>query len=442
MLIEFTVTNFRSFRTPATLSMLAANLRSKDAKIDQTNVFRVEGQPPLLTSAVIYGRNASGKSNLVAAIAFMRHFVLTSFRATAEDFGGIDVEPFRLTPTTLEQPSSFEIVFVVEGVRYRYGFEATAEQVVAEWLYHVPKTVEAMVFRREQQTVKVGRSFRAAHDRIQFMRPNALFLSTLAGTNAQLAQTLLKWFRKFNTASGINDIGMRVYTMHQMIDGRNIDAIAKFMTSLDTGIEAIHVEKRKHEGAPTFPTGMPENIKSALTTLLADSNSEQVSVRTVHSVYDEHGRVVGQAEFDIDEQESEGTRKLFALAGPVSAALAEGRPLVIDEFDARLHPLLTRQIIELFNNPVTNPRHAQLIVVTHDTDLLDNHLMRRDQIWFVEKDSRGSSTLYSLAEFKGVRNDKDYEKGYIEGRYGAIPFVKGLAEAIEQYEVEDAVAPA
>lgn len=440
MLIEFTVANYCSFRAPATLSMLAANLKSKDDRIDHNNVFRVQGQPSLLTSAVLYGRNASGKSNLVAAIAFMRSFVLNSFRATTEDFGGIDVEPFRLHTATLHQPSTFEIVFLLENTRYRYGFEATPERIVAEWLYQAPKSAEALLFRREQQSVKVGRSFKEAHDRIQFMRPNSLFLSTLAGANAHLAQKLLKWFRRINTASGINDIGMRIYTLQQMIEGRNIDVISKFMTALDTGIEGINVEKRKREDTPAFPTGMPENIRSAITVLLNDPNSEQVSVRTMHTVYDEQGHAIGRTEFDIDEQESEGTRKLFALAGPVSAALAEGRLLIIDEFDARLHPLLTRQIIQLFNDPATNPHHAQLIAVTHDTDLLDNHLMRRDQIWFVEKDSKGSSTLYSLAEFKGVRNDKDYERGYIEGRYGAVPFVNGLAEAINQYEVEDGAA--
>jgi len=441
MLIEFTVGNYRSFRDPALFSMVAANLKSKDEQLDENNVFRVEGQPALLTSAAIYGRNASGKSNLVRALQFMRQFVLESFGST-EETGSIDVEPFRLNTATVDQPSHFEIVFVSEGVRYRYGFEATKERVTGEWLYAAPKRSEVLYFRREVDEISLGRSFvKEGRERKQFTRPNALFLTVLAQTNTPTAQKLLRWFRsKLGIASSIFDEGMRFYTQLRLLEGRNVNPIVQLVTAADTGVEGLRAVPSKRDETPHFPDGMPPEVRAALTTVLTHPDNLRIDVSTRHTVYDADGQAVDQTEFDLDEQESEGTRKLFALAGPLSSALGSGQVVVIDEFDARFHPLLTRQIIDLFNHPSTNPKHAQLVIVTHDSGLMDNRRMRRDQIWFVEKDSKGASTLYSLAEFKGIRNDKDYERGYLEGRFGAIPYVFNLAEAIASYEVEDGAA--
>jgi AAA15 family ATPase/GTPase len=431
MLIEFTVVNYRSFREPALLSMVAANLRSRDEQLDQDNVLHVPGQPPLLATAAIFGRNASGKSNLVRALRFMRKFVLESFSST-EETGAIAIEPFRLSTETTDKPSHFEIVVVADGVRYRYGFEATAERVTAEWLYAVPKTTEALLFQRDLDAIKIGRSFKEGRDRAQFTRPNALFLTVVAQTNGPTAKKLVTWFRKLGIASGVADRGMRAYTMDRLIRERDGNTIAQIITAGDTGIEGIRIEAGRRNEAPNLPAGLPEEVRTALTTLLSHEEAQQFAVNTQHTVYDAAGNAVAQIEFDLDDQESEGTRKLFALAGPLASAIGDGRVLVIDEVDARFHPLLTQQLLRAFNDPITNPKHAQLIVVSHDTDLLNNRMLRRDQIWFVEKDSRGASTLYSLAEFKGVRNDKDYEAGYLEGRYGAIPHVAGLTTALRE----------
>lgn len=437
MLIEFTVANYRSFRDPALFSMVAANLKSKDEQLDQNNVFQVEGQPALLTSAAIYGRNASGKSNLVRAMQFMRQFVLESFGST-EETGSIDVEPFLLSTVTRDQPSHCEIVFVAEAVRYRYGFEATRTRVTAEWLYAVPKRSEVLYFDRKMDEISLGRSFaKEGRERKQFTRPNALFLTVLAQTNAPTAQKLLKWFRsRLSIASGILDEGMRFYTQLRLLEGRNVDPIIRLVTAADTGIEGLRVEPSKRDETPRFPSNMPPEVSAALTTVLNHPDNIRVDVSTQHTIYDVEGKPVGQIEFDLDEQESEGTRKLFALAGPLSVALGSGQVVVIDEFDARFHPLLTQQMIRIFNDPVTNPKHAQLVVVTHDSDLLNNRLLRRDQIWFVEKDSKGASTLYSLAEFKGVRNDLDYEASYLQGRFGAIPYVSELTTAVRESQGE------
>jgi len=426
MLIEFTIANYRSFREPATISMVAAKLKAKDERLDRNNVFQVDHQPALLTSAAIFGRNASGKSNLVRALAFMRAFVLRSSSGT-DEMGAIGVEPFLLSTVTIAKPSLFEIVFVSDGTRYRYGFELTKQRVTSEWLYAVPRAFEALQFHRDLDTIKIGRTFKEGRERIQLTRPNALFLSVLAQFNAPVAQKLLAWFKRLDVVSGVTDAGMQLSTMQRLLEKGGAETIARIVTALDTGVEGLRVEE-----------GKKDEVRTALADIVNHRDSEQVTVNMLHTVYDGDGRPVQQTEFEMDGQESEGTRRLFALAGPLSTALTEGRVLIVDEFDARLHPLLTRRMLQLFNDPATNPKHAQLVFVTHDSGLLDNLLLRRDQIWFVEKDTKGASTLYSLAEFKGVRNDKDYESGYLGGRYGAIPYVDSLAEAVAVYEVDDA----
>ena len=431
MLIEFTVSNYRSFREPALFSMVAANLHSRDDRLDQNNVFQVEGQPRLLTTAAIFGRNASGKSNLIYALRFMRKFVLESFGST-EETGSIDVEPFRLSTETRDKPSHFEIAFVADGIRYRYGFEATRERVTSEWLYAVPKNSEALLFQRDGDVIKVGRSFKEGRDRREFTRPNALFLTVLAQTNAPTAQKLLTWFRKLGIASGLVDVSMRMYTLNRLLNGRSSEPITRIVMAADTGVEGVRVEANKRDEGPNLPANLPAEVRAALASLLNHADAQQMAVNTLHTVYDADGQAVDQTEFDLDDQESEGTRKLFALAGPLASAIADGRVLVVDEFDARFHPLLTQQIIRLFNDPITNPKHAQLVIVSHDTDLLDNRLLRRDQIWFVEKDGKGASTLYSLAEFKGVRNDLAYEASYLQGRFGAVPYVGELTTVLRE----------
>ncbi len=436
MLIEFTVGNFRSFRDPQTLSMIAAPIKAKDPAIDKNNVIHVTGNPDLLTSAAIYGANASGKSNLVKALAFMKYFVINSPKET-KPIGGINVEPFRLHTSKISQPSHFEIVFIEEGKRYRYGFEATKERVVTEWLYFVPSTREARLFQREGDNITVGNYFQGGRKLMAQTRPNALFLSTAAQFNQLIAQKLVDWFRQIGIISGVEDMGMMPFTLHQLVEGEHSQAIRDLICRLDLGISDLHVEKIPVASDPRLPDDMPEDVRQAFMTILkVGKNVERFAVHTSHTKYDAKGNAVGKERFELDEHESEGTQKLFAMSGPLLDTLADGDILVVDEMDARLHPLLTREIVALFNNKATNPHGAQLIFNTQDTNLLDNNLFRRDQIWFIEKDQQGASHLYSLAEFK-VRNDKDYERGYIQGRYGAIPYLSNLQTVIgETYDQE------
>lgn len=424
MLIEFTVGNFRSFRDSQTLSLVAAPIKSKDPTLDENTIIQRAGHPNLLTSAVIYGANASGKSNLVQALAFMRHFVMHSPKET-QATGGIHVEPFRLHAATAGQPSHFEAVFVEDDKRYRYGFEVTKERVTAEWLFFVPSTREARLFEREGDNITVGSYFKEGRDLKQHTRPNALFLSVVAQFNGKQAQKLVAWFRRLGIISGVDDMGMMPFTLMQLMEGEYSQAIRDLICRLDLGISDLQVEEKSISSKPDLPDEIPEEIRQAILTIMNASDGEGFSIHTVHTQYDKDGNPVGKELFGLNEHESEGTQKLFAMSAPLLDTLQKGNVLVIDELDARLHPLMTREIVSLFNHKATNPHGAQLIFNTQDTNLLDNRLFRRDQIWFVEKDQQGASHLYSLAEFK-VRNDKDYERGYIQGRYGAVPYLSHI----------------
>lgn len=432
MLIEFTVGNFCSFRDPATLSMVAANLTSKNKALDDSNVVSLPNQPNLLTSAAIYGPNASGKSNLVSALSFMSGFVLHSTEGTAAT-GGIGADPFRLNPRTAQGPSYFEAAFIIKGQRYRYGFQVTDELVLNEWLFTVPKSREVKLFERTPDGITVGPSFREGRKLAERTRPNALFLTVVAQFNGSIAQSVVAWFRELGIASGLNDMGMKLYTEQKLVEGERSQDIAELVTRLDLGICGLKAEKGKVE-EPILPPDMPEELQQAMRTIIQHNRDTgfTVDVKTVHRSYDDEGNLAGNIEFTMDADESSGTRKLFAMAAPLLEILAEGRVMVIDELDSRLHTTITREIIKLFNDEHTNPNHAQLIFTAQDTNLLDNDLFRRDQIWFVEKDSQGASQLYSLAEFKGVRNDLYLERSYVEGRFGAVPYVSGLQSIIRE----------
>ena len=457
MLIEFSVANYRSFRDEVTFSMVASPLKAEGGEPDVRNQFAAPGDISLLTSAAIYGANASGKSNLIAAVNFMRSFVIHSSDITDKK-GGIDVEPFRLSTESESAPSYFEVVFIVDQKHFRYGFEVTAERVVSEWLHVVPTIPEARLFEREGEEIvlferdgdliDLGERFEEeGRLLIGMTRPNALFLSVGAQFNGKIAQDVLEWFRSLEITTGLSplDQEMRLFTEAQLGNQDSAEGIKTLVKQLDLGIEDILVEK----GMISLPELSPlpddtpknlremyssvENIFKILSKAEEFNQMEQSTVRTAHLKLDDEGHPVATELFYLDRHESEGTKKLFALTGPLVDTLKSGEVLIIDELDARLHPLLTQQIIKLFNDPEKNPNCAQLIFTTQDTNLLDHQLLRRDQIWFTEKDHQGASHLYSLVEFK-IDNDALFERDYIQGRYGAIPFLGNIRQVFLEDE--------
>lgn len=427
MLIEFSVGNYRSFKDQVTLSMVAAPIVAEDKEIDQRNVFTVDEDLTLLKSAAIYGANASGKSNLAQAMGFMRWFMINSSKET-QSTEQIGIEPFRLSTETEEQPSFFEIIFLMEGTQYRYGFELDTNKVLSEWLYYVPKIRETKLFIRDQDKFEITKKYRG-QDLKHITRPNALFLSVSAQFNVQIANQILNWAaNKLKIISGLEDRGYRDYTA-RCLNQKNqySEAILKLIKKLDLGISNLDVEEIE-----ITEEHLPEHFPEELKTNILNNSPKMRSVSTFHKKYDAQGKPTSTELFDLEEHESEGTQKLFEIAGPLVDTLFDGKVLVIDEFDARLHPLINQAIVKLFNSIEDNPNNAQLIFFTHDTNMLDKKLLRRDQVWFTEKNRYGATDLYSLVEYKGVRNDASFENDYIKGRYGAIPFLGTLSKLIEE----------
>lgn len=426
MLIEFSVGNYRSFKDKVTLSMVAANIVAKDKKLDENNVVAVDNDLDLLKSAAIYGANASGKSNLAKALSFMKWFMINSSKET-QSTEKIGVEQFRLSTETEAEPSFFEIVFLLNGQKYRYGFEANRERVISEWLYYVPKTRETKLFFRDRDTINFSKKLNA--DGIQQKtRHNALFISVSAQFNVDIAEKILDWLtRKINIISGLDDKSLLNYTIKCLTENQNRNEIIQLIKKLDLGINDIKV-KDTEVNMEILTKELPDDIKKVLNKSVINKTT---SINTVHQKFDSQGNYVSTELFNLDAQESEGTQKIFAIAGTLVDTIADGKVLVVDEFDARLHPLISHAIVELFNSNETNPNNAQLIFMTHDTNLLSNKLFRRDQIWFTEKNRYGATDLYSLVEYK-VRNDASFESDYIKGRYGAIPFIGKLIHLISE----------
>jgi uncharacterized protein len=426
MLIEFSVGNYRSFKEQVTFSMVAANLVAKDKKLDENNVFAPTKELKLLKSAAIYGANASGKSNIAKAVSFMKWFMVNSSKET-QSTDDINVEPFRLSTETEEKPSYFELVFLMDGRKYRYGFEANRKEVVSEWLFYVPKTRETKLFERQTNSFKITKNYDA--DGIQKKtRDNALFLSVSAQFNVALAEKILEWLTvELNIISGLNDQQYLDYTVDCLLNNENRTEIIQLIQKLDLGIGDILVEQRK-----LTIDDLPIGVSVPLNQIIVQGEIKTTSITTTHRKFDQDGNYKSIEQFYLNHHESEGTRKVFALAGLLVAVLKQGEILIVDELDARLHPLLSRAIVELFNSSETNSNNAQLVFMTHDTNLLSNKLFRRDQIWFTEKTRYGATDLYSLAEYKvpddasKVRNDASFESDYIKGRYGAIPYIGNL----------------
>jgi len=424
MLIEFSVGNYRSFKETVTFSMVAAKISAKDKKLDEQNTFQADDRLKLLKSAAIYGANASGKSNLGKALLFMKSLILNSSKegqATEE----IPIESFRLSTETESKPSFFEIVFLMDGKVHRYGFEVNKKEVISEWLFYVPTIREVTLFQREKNIIDSKPAFKGGSKFKNNVRDNALFLSVAAQFNIEIAKQILIWLKNLNVVSGLDDGAMGRYTIHCLNNNKNRDQIFELIKKLDLGIDELEISEIELT-EETIPKDLPKEIRDRI---LRDGNTSGISIGTIHRKYNAEGQQISIETFEMDEHESEGTQKLFAMAGPLVDTLENGRILVIDELDARLHPLITREIISLFNSNQTNPHNAQLIFMTHDTNILSHKFFRRDQIWFAEKDKFGATHLYSLAEYK-IRNDASFESDYIQGRYGAVPFIGDLSHLI------------
>lgn len=422
MLIGFSVGNYKSFKETVTLSMVASSITEEDKELDENNVFPINDKLSLLKSAAIYGANASGKSNLVAAINFMKWFVLNSSKETQVS-EKIDIEAFRLSTQTEKEPSFFEIVFLLEDKTFRYGFEVNAREVVSEWLFQTDDNAEKLLFERDLDNFILD-DFPEGQGISDKTRSNALFLSVVAQFNGKISGKILLWFSKtLQLISGLQDRQYRTETLESFENAGHRHDIVEFIKKLDLGILDI---VRVNTSVVFY---LSDNTVLGDSYSLYPDSEIKTTVHTSHPKYDADGKQTSMELFDMEKHESEGTNKLFALAGLLLNTLRTGKILLIDELDARLHPLITRELICLFNSNETNPHNAQLIFTTHDTNLLSSKTFRQDQIWFTEKDNKGATDLYSLVEYK-VGKNASFERDYIMGKYGAIPFIGNFKELI------------
>jgi AAA15 family ATPase/GTPase len=437
MLIEFSIKNFRTFKDKVTLSLIASNY-DKETR-EEENIFNNEKfGHRLLKSAVVYGANASGKSKLIDAINFMKYFVVNSSKESQKG-EHIDVEPFRLSRETENESSEFEVIFLFNNEMFRYGFEVTKQKVVSEWLYHKPKTKEVELFYREADNFDIHeRSFSKGATVVKegLVRDNALLVSVAAQFNEKAAITVIDWFKRLKTLSGLNESGYQGFTMGKTEAPTHKIKILELLKAADLGIQDIKLQKLDLD---SLPKGMPKEIKDKI---IREANEEQADffsdVLTTHKKYDSNKKVIDNVIFSLDDDESSGTQKFFALTGPILDVIENGYTLVVDELDSKLHPNLVCKIVSLFNSKELNKKNAQLIFNTNNTNLLSSGLFRRDQIWFTNKDKYGEAKLYSLADFS-VRKTDPFEENYIRGKYGAVPylgFFDNLNISLLQYENE------
>jgi len=405
MLIEFTVGNHLSFKDKKTLSLEASSIKEFEE-----NTFKVTNYN-LLKSAVVYGANSSGKSNLLKSFITMQSIVIKSAQMSSTD--KIDVKPFLLNTETEIMPSYFEILILIGAERYRYGFEADETMIYSEWLFQRTSKTERPLFYRDKNKIEVTKYFSEGVGIEEKTRENALFLSAVDQWNGKISKKIIRWFsNQIFFFSGLVHEHRRNITIEYYKELNN--DVSDFISQFNLGFNDFKFDKN--------------NQNSAFHTLFPD-------VQTRHNKYDKQGKITGEHWFDLYTQESSGTNKIFDFSGVIMAGLEIGATIIIDELDAKLHPLLTLAVVKLFNSPEHNSKNAQLIFATHDTNLLSYGAFRRDQIYFTEKNQFEETDLYSLVEYKdenGVkpRNDRSFEKDYINGRYGAIPFIGDFSNLI------------
>jgi len=409
MIAKFSVGNYLSFKEPCSMSLEATALKEH-----KENIFVSISKAGfrIVKSAAIHGANSSGKSNFIKAFNFMKYWILNSFNESNR-ITEIPVQPFLLRIDTEKQPSFFEVVFYVADIKYRYGFELNKKSIHSEWLmYSEPKKREQHYFIRTGQDITFNNSWKRTLTKqidplIPYVKQRVLFISILSQFNIEIGTTIIDWFNKniygfdFGSEEFINkaasDLSDQEYfiIIHQLIKEANLG----FSTVKQT------IDDRN-------------DFKSFA---LSDATTE-FQVQTKHNIYDNSGKIFKEVYFDLRKQESSGSQKFFALAGALIKAIRERQILWIDELDSKFHPILFETIIKFFNSNKYNHKGAQLIFSSHNTHLLKEKLLRRDQIFTMNKNEFGESYLKSIhSDEASVRIDASIEKDYLSGKYGGLP---------------------
>ncbi len=414
MLIQFNFKNYKSFRDEATLDLSAAKMTEFSDRVVS------EGNDKILPMAAIYGANASGKSNIYNAFGYMADYVIESFKYGDEEekFEEYRPTPFLFDSVSNNAESSFEVYFTIPGDQaektYNYGFCVDRHGVTEEWLNVKAKTARkyASVFYRstEEDTLDLSGLPKSSRDNIQVaLEKQVLIVSLGAKLKVNKCKDIRDWFMA-NEFADFGDPFTNFFLSRRLpkgfVDDNSVQKkVIEYFASFDEHIKDFEIEKLPHD---------------------ADSKEETYKISSLHKKIDSDTFAAIPL-----SMESAGTLKMFALYPELQDVLEKGSVFFIDELNARLHPLLVRNFLLTFLNPEINTRHAQLIFTTHDTWQLSNQLLRRDEVWFTEKDEQGISKLYSLADFVDesgarIRKDESYEKNYLIGKYGAIPTLKSI----------------
>jgi len=388
MFLEFRCSNFLSIKDEVKLNISTVNTYPEHV---DTHVIKNSGRSDikLLKSVAIYGSNGGGKSNLVQAMNFMKGLLQNSFKDSLESKDEKTVWNYhhRLSTETVNKPSLFEMSFILDGIIYRYGFSVQDWIIKREWLYKTDKR-ETILFERTDSKFKINEAGFSEGGRYEDVNPNVLFLSYLAQHNAPESSKIFQWVRYLNIMDALEDTYVKKYTRDRL------ETDEQFKKWMGRALRFLE-------------------IKSVII--------EDGELVAVHQKYDENNFITGQVNFRVDTEESAGTRKLIYLLGGLYTTLLAGSTFVIDEFDSKLHPNLSRKLVELFHQH--NVNGAQFIITAHDPTLLDNEIYRRDQIWFIDKDQFGASELYPMSQFKaaanGLRGTSDFRKMYLNCHFGA-----------------------
>lgn len=436
MLLEFKVSNYRSIGEEQIMSLIPAPKQK-----DHLQNIITKGRYQALNAISLYGPNGGGKSNILKAMSLLDRLVHVSARTSSTT--RLPHDPFLLRDGWDEKPTGFEISFVIDENRYRYGLEFTESEIKREWLFRKSVGREVYIFLREGEIIDTSSGFRGSKKiidaAIEATRTNALFLSICDILNIEEAKNIMNWFKHFNMLDGSEE-DIRTVSLSESREYK--DKIRQYLSNLGLGIFDVQITTKDFEEAEV-PTDLPDNLRSQLIDKLKGSKS--YNVYALHKIYDSEGKPTEKMHsWDFFERESAGTQKAFKLSGPILWALANGGVLIIDEIEAAMHPIMTLNTIELFLDKESNPNNAQLIFATHDTNLLSYSHLRRDQICFAEKNKWESTEIYSLSDFvyfdeknggfksEKERPDTDKEKRYFEGRYGAIPVLGDFQKAIHK----------
>lgn len=436
MLVNFRIENYKSFKEFTEFSMQATKLKN----LKESNSFDINNIS-LLKSAVVYGANASGKSNLLNAMKDMKKIILSSLNLQKE----YKHKPFLLNTDTEEKPTIFELEFIIEKILYRYGFEIRKDAtILEEWLHQKkmePRAKETVLFKRVKQDITISAKFKEGKSLESKTREDALFLSVVAEFNGEVSLSIIEWVENFMILFSLNDNEFK-FISYLALDYTDMQKnIINFINSSDVGISTLTTKESSFDELTKISLNengldskLTKKFSKALKKSIEEIEGKKIEekdipkkIQTQHMMYNKENKFQTYKTFDLD-MESAGTQRLLSFSGPILMTLDMGRVLVIDELDNSLHPDLVKAIIKLFNSKETNPKNAQLIFTTHDTNLLDQSLFRRDQIWFTEKDIYGATDLYSLVEYgKGkTRDDLALEKNYLDGKFGATPNIGSL----------------